>query len=125
VTDPEPVVVVTAAVAARLEQTLLESAAVTTRRLGLDVDPAVAAVIADVVAAAAWWRAHASAPVDNPAETRSGSPPMTTTDAAAALGVTPHRVRQRLRAGTLPGHRDHAGRWRIDPAALEAQPCPN
>jgi hypothetical protein len=118
--DPGPVVVVSARVAAKLEHTLLEAAADTTRRLGLNLDPAVAALIADVVVAAAWWRARASAPVDNPAETRSGSPAMSAAAAAARLGVTPHRVRQRLRAGTLPGHRDHAGRWQVDPEALEA-----
>ena len=47
---------------------------------------------------------------------------VTADDAAALLGVTPRRVRQRLEAGELPGIR-LAGRWWVDPAALNGEPA--
>jgi predicted site-specific integrase-resolvase len=42
------------------------------------------------------------------------------TETAKLLGLTPQAVRDRIRAGSLPGQKDDRGRWRIPPHAVPA-----
>jgi excisionase family DNA binding protein len=115
-----PGVFVPAPVCARLERTLLE-AADAARRQGLALDLGAAHVIDEISTVAGWWRASAARkPAGPSAEVPGSSPPMTVNDAAAMLGVSASRIRQRLRAGDLAGERSN-GRWRIDRAAIEAR----
>jgi hypothetical protein len=44
------------------------------------------------------------------------------TEAAARLGLTPQAVRDRIRAGVLPGGKDERGRWRMPTAAVPSTP---
>jgi hypothetical protein len=44
------------------------------------------------------------------------------TDAAARLGLTPQAVRNRIRAGVLPGGKDERGHWRVPAAAVPSPP---
>ena len=46
---------------------------------------------------------------------------LTLGQAATAVGVTRAAVWQALHNGSLPAQKDHAGRWQIDPAALQAR----
>lgn len=41
-------------------------------------------------------------------------------EAARRLGLTPQAVRDRIRLGTLPGHKNERGQWRVPEAALPA-----
>jgi len=45
---------------------------------------------------------------------------LTTTQAAAAIGVTPGRIRHMLRDGMLPGARKHGRDWLIPQADIDA-----
>jgi hypothetical protein len=109
-----PSLVVSARVCAALERAVADAEA-RARRAGLELDREVAQAVADLHELAAWARARASAataPMDGAAVAGASSPAMTTAQAAARLEVTPSRVRQRLRAGTLAGVRRN-GRWRV------------
>jgi excisionase family DNA binding protein len=44
------------------------------------------------------------------------------TEAAERLGLTTQAVRNRIRAGTLPGTKDERGRWRIPSGAVPRAP---
>jgi excisionase family DNA binding protein len=115
-----PSLVLSARVAAAIEPAVAEAEA-RARRDGIPLDPDVADALAELHDLAAWWRASvASAEPRPPAETPTRSLPMTVADAAARLDVSPSRVRQRLRAGELPGERV-GGRWHVDRAALEGK----
>jgi excisionase family DNA binding protein len=114
---PGPGVFVPAPVAARLERALVDALRKAERKR-LPIDPATAAVIAEVSDLAAWWRASAaSAALDSAAPAGGSSQSMTTIEAGELLGVSDSRVRQLLRAGDLPGTRAN-GRWQVDRAAV-------
>ncbi|MGH3679894.1 MAG: hypothetical protein ACRDT2_06510 [Natronosporangium sp.] len=72
--------------------------------------------------AADEWTASAASVASAPdsAVLAGCGPEISTTVAALALGVTDSRVRQRLRAGQLPGRRVGC-RWRVDVAAVRGQ----
>lgn len=58
-------------------------------------------------------------PDDEPHTVVGGTPGwISTTDAAARLGISSRAVRKRCATGTLAGTQDDNGRWLVDPAAL-------
>jgi hypothetical protein len=109
----QPSVIVTARVAALIEGAVADVLA-QARRNGVQLVPDVVETLADLHKLAAWWwrTSAASAQPRRAAEAESASEPMTVNEVAAICDVTPHRIRQRLRAGDLAGEKID-GRWRI------------
>jgi hypothetical protein len=115
-----PSLVISARVAAALEQAVTDAEA-KARRDGVPVDAEVAATLAELHELADRWRAFAERKSAGPAaEAAASSATMTTSEAAAVLDVSASRIRQRLRAGTLAGTCT-SGRWSVDRAAVEGE----
>jgi hypothetical protein len=89
------------------------------RRNGVRLPTDVVAALAEIHEVAdRWLAAVAAAGPRQPAATPPPSPLMDTNDLADHFGLSTNRIRQKLRAGEIPGRRDEHGRWRVDRAAL-------
>jgi hypothetical protein len=85
------------------------------RQNGVPVDAELDGLLRELVTVGLAYGAGASVPASvsgRAAETPSESPAMDTGAAAGLLSVTPHRVRQRARAGEFG--RKAGGRWVFD-----------
>lgn len=85
-------------------------------------DPEARAVLKALAIASADWqlRRVSGRTAGKDPEAAPASAPMTTTQAAGALGCTDRAVRLALEQERLPGVKDAAGRWRIERADVEA-----